>query len=234
MSVRPRATVSPFVPSKRVRRMPSRPRRKNPIYKSMSGPSVHVLTKICNITQPIGTTGITPLTGVVSSFFFSLWFTNQSAFIWINSANYSTVSVPGYSDLAALFDEVKIAAIEIELITGNDPTTGTTGSGVIVMATDYNDKAAPASAADVQQYSDCKSIRLTNNFAHREILRPKFLTYSLDSAGAAIASTPKQGFVRSNLDIEHFGKKCAFILAPPNVQHVVFSFKYKYICKIQK
>jgi len=182
--------------------------------------------------------GIVPNVGITASSLFSLWFTNQNAYIWINASNYSTVAIPGYTDLAALFDEVKIDAIEISIITGNDPNPpgggGQTGSAVLVMASDYNDKNAPAASGDVQQYADCKTVRLTNNFIHKEILRPKFLSYTLDSSGAAIASSPKTGFFRSNLDIEHNGKKCAIILNSPGTMYSVFSFKYKFICKTPK
>jgi len=174
----------------------------------------------------------------VASSVFSLWFTNQNAYIWINASNYSTVAIPGYSDLAALFDEVKIDAIEISIITGNDPNPpgggGATGSAVMVMSTDYNDKNAPATFGDVQQYADVKTIRLANNFVYKTILRPKFLTYTLDSAGSPIASTPKSGFVRSNLDIEHNGKKCAILLNSPGIIYSVFSFKFKFVCRTPK
>lgn len=208
--------------------------RRVSISKSMRAPGTHVLTRTCSISQTYSTTGIVPQVGLVASQYFSLWFTNQSAYIWLNAANYSTVSVPGYSDLAALFDEIKIAAIEIQIIPGVDPTTSGSGSGVICMATDYNDKSAPTSLADIQQYADCKNISLSNNYIYKEVLNPRFLTYSLDSAGAAIASTPKTGFIRSNLDIEHYGKKCSFVSVPPNNSIATFVFKYKFICKIQK
>jgi len=241
MSVRPRSTVSPYVPSKRIRRMPSRNRgRKASITRSMSVPKLHYITRTCSVSQRITANGFVPATGVTPSNFFSLWFTNQSAFIWLNASNYSTVSVPGYSDLAALFDEVKIAAIEIQIISGNDPNvpgtsgTGATGSGIICMATDYNDKNAPTAIGDVQQYADARNIRLANNFIHREILNPKFLTYSLDSAGSPIASTPKSDYIRSNLDIEHFGKKGCILQNVPGEMYALFSFKYKFVCKTCK
>lgn len=207
---------------------------------SASVPIFHYITRTCSISQRITANGFVPAVGTVPSNFFALWFTNQSAFIWLNSSNYSTVSVPGYSDLAALFDEVKIAAIQIQIIAGNNPNvpgvsgTGATGSGIICMATDYNDKNAPTAIGDVQQYADSRNIRLANNFIHTEVLRPKFLTYSLDSAGAAIASSPKSDFIRSNLDIEHFGKKGCVLQNVPGEMYALFTFKYKFICKIQK
>jgi len=236
MSVRPRSTVSPFVSNKRVRRMVSLPRRKNPIYKSVSmkAPMSHVLFRTCSINMTVGTTGFDPAVGLVSSNFFSMWFTNQSAFIWIDNANYSTVSVPGYSDLAALFDEVRIDAIEMQIIVVSDPTTTSNGSAVIGFATDYNDHNAPASVGDLQQYADYRAISMANRYIYKRLLTPKFLTYSLDSAGGAVASTPKRGFIRSNLDIDHNCLKACIISQPGANNTFCVSFKYKFTCKIQK
>ena len=213
-------------------------RRKLSITRSISAPKTHVINRTVSITQQFNSTGLIPQVGLVPSQFFSIWFTNQSVFLWINATNYSTASVPGYTDLAALFDEVKIDAIQMSIISGCDPnvpgSSGATGSSVLVMANDYNDRNAPTAVADVQQYSDVRSIRLTNNFEYKEVIRPKMLTYSLDSSGAPIASTPTTGFFRSNLDIEHNGKKCAIVLPAPNIFYSVFTFKYKFICKTAK
>lgn len=237
MSFRPRSTVSPNVPRKRLRRMPSRNRgRKLSITRSISmkGPAVHVLTRTCSIAQSFSNLGIVPQVGLVAGLGFSIWFTNQSAFLYRDAANYSTVSIAGYSDLAALFDEVKVDAIELTIIPGIDPTTSGTGSGVLGMCTDYNDKAAPAALGDIQQYNDYKNVSMANNYIYKEIIRPKFLEYSLDSGGSAQASVSRTGFVRSNLDIDHYGKKCFFVSVPPNASVSTFIFKYKFLCKVSK
>ena len=190
--------------------------------------------KTCSITQSITTTGLVPQVGTVAGTLFSIWFTNQDVFLWRDAANYSTASIPGYTDISDLWDEVKIDGIQLTIIPGNDPTTNGSGSAVLCSASYYNDKTAPAALGDVQQYEDAKTISLANNYIYKEIIRPKFLTYSLDSAGAAIASTPKTGFIRSNLQIEHYGKKCAFVSVAPNPMTITFVFKFKYVCKITK
>lgn len=218
----------------RSRRRQERPQGQSRLSRSIRGPKVHTIVKSCSITQSYSTLGIVPQVGLTASTLFSIWFTNQNAYIWINATNYSTVAVPGYTDLSALFDEVKIDAIQMHIIIGTDPTTSGSGSGVLSMATDYNDKVAPASLTDVQQYEDVKIISLANNYQYKEIIRPKFLTYTLESTGSAIASTPQTGYIRSNLDIEHYGKKCAFVSVPPNNCIMTFVFRYKYLCKIAK
>ena len=116
--------------------------------------------------------------------------------------------MPGILNLAGLFDEIKIEAIEMTMHCANDASTfgNASASGVIILATDYNDKSAPGNTGDVQQYRDCKSIPLRSDHVHKEVIKPKFLTYTLDAAGTSTASTPIRGF-QSNLQTEHYGKK---------------------------
>ena len=173
-------------------------------------------------------------TGVSSSLNFAIWFTQQTAWIWANTTNYSAASVPGYTDLAALFDDVMIHKIDITIFSGNDPTTSGSGCAQIAFCTDYNDKNAPANSGDVLQYADAKPFNMANNFINKMTLYPKFLTYSLDSAGTSTASTPKRGYLRSNLDTDHYGIKGAFINIPPNAMYHTYYFKYTYFCRVTK
>jgi len=212
-------------------------RRKAPgaMSRSMVAPSEYTFLRTASINQGVSTAGFVWNVGVVPSGNFSIWFTNQNAYIWASATNYSTVAVPGYSDLAGLFDEVKIEAVEITVNCANDANTfGGNGSAVICMATDYNDKNAPAGTSDVQQYADCRTYNLTVNRPLKMTVTPKFLTYTLESSGGSIASTPKTGYVRSNLDIEHCCLKGSFMLAPPSTGQYVFTFRYKYKCRIAK
>lgn len=216
------------------RNMPS----KSSLSRSMSTPLIHTFTKACSLQMNCTNTGFSFDVGTTQSTLFTIWFTNQAAYIMHNASNYSTVFVPGYTDLSALFDEVKISAIEITILSGCDPIayggTGSNGSPIVALATDYNDRATPASLGDVQQYIDCKNYVLANNYVHKRLLYPKFLTYSLESTGSPVASTPKRGFVKSTLDVEHYGLKGAFVMTAPQSGRVVFNFKFKYVCKIEK
>lgn len=183
----------------------------------------------------VNTTGFIPGVGVTPFANFSIWFTNQNAYVWGGTTNYSTVAVPGYAELAGLFDEVKIDAIEMTINPTNDANLyGGSGSGVIVLANDYNDHTVPSATGDVQQYADCRTIPMTVNHSYKCVVRPKMLTYTLDSAGQAIASTPTSGFFRSNLDIDHNAIKGSFLISPPGAGFYIFTFRYKYVCKTQK
>lgn len=201
----------------------------------VSAPNVHSFVRSVSINQAVTTSGFTPQVGVVSFTTFSIWFTTQDVFIYGNGTNYSQATMPGIADLAGLFDEIKIDAIEMTMHCANDAQTfgAANASGVIILATDYNDKNAPSSAGDVQQYRDCKAIPMRSDYVHKEVIRPKFLTYTLDAAGTSTASTPIRGYQRSNLQTEHYGKKGAFLLSPNNGT-IVFSFRFKYSCRTAK
>ena len=208
---------------------------KSGLSRSLVAPNVHTFVRSVSLNMQVGTSGFVPAVGITPFALFSIWFTTQDVFIYGNGTNYSQATMPGITDLAGLFDEIKIEAIEMTMHTANDAVTFGSGnaSGVIILATDYNDKSAPASGGDVQQYRDCKAIPLRSDHVHRQVIKPKFLTYSLDAAGTSTASTPVRGYQRSNLQTEHYGLKGAFLLSP-HTGTVVFSFKYKYSCKTPK
>jgi hypothetical protein len=115
------------------------------------------------------------------------------------------------------------------------PTAGAgSGSAVIVIARDYNDRNPPTSFGDVQQYQDAKMIHL-QPFTPVDIsVVPKFLTYTLDTGGASVASSPAVGYVRSNLQIDHYGFKGSVLNFPPSEANYLFSFKYYYNCRVVK
>lgn len=226
-----------YKPSSKVQKYRSQRARQRfqvPLYRSMNNRGVHTLTKCASLRMLAHNTGYSFDIGTVFSQNFAIWFTQQDVYIWANASNYSIVSIPGYSDIAALFDEVMIDKIEISIFTGTDPTTSANGSGQIILARDYNDKVAPATAGDVQQYADVKVFNMANNFINKMTLYPKFLTYSLDAAGTSTASTPKRGYCRSNLTTDHYGIKGAFINTPPNSQNHTYQFKFTYKCKVAK
>jgi len=222
-------------PPKRSRRSYSSSRRPMSVSRGLSNPLRSVtMTKSCEIRMQCNTTGYSWNVGLTPSTTFSIWFTPQDVFIWSNTTNYSTVSVPGYTDLAALFDEIMIEKVEIQIFTGNDATTAGSGSAQIIYCTDYNDKNAPSNTGDVQQYADVRAMNMSNQFINKMSIRPKFLTFALDSAGITQASTPVRGYTRSNLAVEHYGIKAAFINIPPNSMFHTYQFKFIYKCRTFK
>lgn len=196
--------------------------------------TVHTFQRCCSMPLQIGINGIIPAVGIVAFINFSIWFTNQTAFIWGNSSNYSASSVPGYTDLAALFDEVMIERVEIEIYSTNLESLTNTGSAVMLLISDFNDHNAPANASDVLQYKDCKCVPLLSRFPYKETVSPMMLSYTLDSAGVSQPSHPIRGFIRSNLDVEHNCRKGSFLTVPNTTLIHTVLFRYTYKCKIVK
>lgn len=225
--------------NKQIRRAPKRSNKKVGNNKlsnvtQIGSTPIHVFERCTSVPMQIGVTGIIPNVGIVPFLNFSLWFTNQSAFIYGNSTNYITASVPGYSDLAALFDEVQIDSIDIEIYSTNLEATTLNGSTVMLLCSDFNDHIAPASTGDVLQYKDCKAVQLLSQYPYKEKVRPMMLGYTLDSAGTAVASNPVRGFIRSNLDIEHNCRKGSLLTVPNSAQAYHVLFRYKFKCRTVK
>lgn len=200
--------------------------------------NVHSFTRSVSINQRIGTTGFIPGTGsLLGQANFCLFFTTQDVFINFNNTLtiYTTAAVPGISDLAALFDEVQLARVDVSIIGCNQPTAGAgSGSAVVMMAKDYNDRNPPTLLGDVQQYQDYKIVHL-QPFAEVNLsIVPKFLTYTLDTGGGSVASSPTTGYVRSNLQIDHYGFKGSVMNFPPTEANYLFSFKYYFNCRVVK
>jgi len=208
--------------------------KKVPVYKSLRSTGTHTLTKAVELRMQFNTTGYSWNTGTTPLQLFSIWFTQQDVWIYFNSSNFSTASIPGYSDLAALFDEVMLFKVEMTVFSCNEPTTTGLGTAQIGYCRDYNNKVAPASTGDVLQYADCKPMNMSNNFINKFTVYPKFLTYSSDAAGTSTASIAQRGYFRSNLQTEHYGIKGCFINPPPNSMYHTYYFKYTYKCKIAK
>jgi len=201
----------------------------------LDAPKVHTFTRTVTINQNIGTSGFMWQVGIFPSPNFSIWYTPQSVYIWGNSTNYSVASVPGYADLAGLFDEVQIERVDMMIYPVTLESAGVlSGSSTLVLCTDYNDKNAPPTYTDVLQYEDCKAVALLTRSPYSEVHIPKLLTYTLDSAGVAQPSTPVRQYVRSNLDTEHYCRKGSCLTLPPGIQNYTFVFKYKYNYKIVK
>jgi len=188
----------------------------------------HVWTfkRSCNIQQNVAALGFVPSVGATSSDFFSLRFTNMDAYVWLNSTNYSTVSVPGYTDLSALFDQVQVKSIEITIIGLNLPLSygagSSNGSTVLLLATDYHDGNAPTAVGDVQQFQDVKIVHLDGQSEFKCRLEPKFLTYTLNAAGTSVPGEPIRGFVNSDQQIDHYGMKGCLLSYPSAASGIMF------------
>lgn len=87
-----------------------------------------------------------------------------TALAFAGAADFSLSYLSNPSDFMSLFDVYKIWKVEIQFIpkyNSSDFSSGGTGYGLptIYVAEDRNDKVAPASVAEIQEYSTCKAAR---------------------------------------------------------------------------
>lgn len=125
-------------------------------------------------------------------------------------------SIPNASELAALWDEVKIDSVELTF-TGIfsqyaiNSASALTCPRQIIYGTDDNDTSTSASV--VQQLGDCK-VWYPNNSSSASVMKvtvkPKFNTliyYTSVSSGYK----PERGYVRSDYDIDHYALKMSLV-----------------------
>lgn len=194
-----------------------------------------------------GTMRITAATGfdngVATSESIGITFSLQN--IRIYAANGITVlntwPIPNSGEIAALWDDVKIDKVEVTMSGYVAPsstpltTTGYVIGNQFVYGTDDND--ALSSLATVQQLGDCKSMYLISNSGTNErkiTVRPRYqqiIYYTSLSSGYE----PKQGYIRSDYDIEHYALKIARVpmnnTADNSNGQFNFTFKIYLKCK---
>lgn len=111
--------------------------------------------------------------------------------------------VPNATDFTNVFDQYKLAAVKVEVVSRTDTfTTGTPAPNVLSII-DYNDATAPANIAEMQQY---QSLRMTRGRArHVRYFKPKLV---VDSANTSLNM---RGWVStSNSTVPHYALKWAF------------------------
>lgn len=117
------------------------------------------------------------------------------------------------SDLTALFDQYRFCAIEFKML----PRINTLNSSVtaslpapqyIISSIDYDDSAAPASVAEVMQYSNCQTHAYDKPFIRR--FRPNLAMGAYGSGVfASYANRTLQWIDAASTSVEHYGVKIA-------------------------
>lgn len=121
-----------------------------------------------------------------------------------------SVSVPNYAEISALFDQVKIDKVELKFDGAWTQISGTLDQApcTILMCTD--DNSTDSSLAAIQQAGDCITWTANNTYqgSKRLTVRPKYqqiVYYTSLLSGYE----PKQGYIRSDYSIPHYGVKIA-------------------------
>jgi len=135
--------------------------------RNVGGPglnSVHRFTKIAQGDVQMNDLGFG--IGAAISNRFAIQFNMQSASFSINNTGATiTYNIPGFVELAALFDQVMIEKVVVkftfncdpQLVTQQGATYQTQSVPIMYQAIDFNDASVPASVTDIMQYSSVKS-----------------------------------------------------------------------------
>lgn len=147
------------------------------------------------------------------------------------------VAIPNASELAALYDDVKIDSVELQFM-GNftqssTPTTNVAyyGPRPIIYGTDDNDTSCSTSI--VSQLGDCKTWNPNNTDQSvlKVTLKPKY-NQIIYYTSALNAYQPARGYIRSDYDIEHYGLKMSMVdqgtYNPTGAMTVTCKFNFKY------
>lgn len=158
-------------------------------------------------------------------------FTPQNVYIHAgnNPASYNTYSVPAASELAAIWNMVKIDKVEITIHNSNVGVSNTTASQPLILCA-FDDKDTNSTADRLRQMN-CSSWMpgsLSDN-QWKVTIRPKY--QRLVYYNAALSSyEPTQGYVVSDTDIPHYAYKLAMGVSGQSGT-LFFNFKIHYKLK---
>lgn len=187
--------------------------------------------------------GMNPLYGWIingvnsTSYSMSFNFSLAGVNVFVGGVASTTLPLPNYTELTALYDQYKIDWVECEFMFSNNMsniTSPTIGLPVIYLAKDYDDSNA-AGVTDLQQYSTQQVWQLGN--AHnRDGIKRIRIKPNVDMA--VYQSALVNGYARSkpifmdtgSPSVPHYGIKIAFDpidnQANSNVGYLTCNFKY--------
>jgi len=203
--------------------------------------SVHTICKTA-IGQVLTTDGGFQI-GITTSDRWSMQFNLQQAFFNLPGGASRTLTVPGYAELSALWDQVMVDKVVVKFYFSTDPATSVPpggayapqGSLTLYHAIDYNDAAVPAAQTDIQQYSSVKSRMLAAELGPIvRVVKPKFAQVIYASA-VGNSYRASRGFLQSATDVPHYGLKGfvttpSFVTGNVNQGTMLIECKYFYKC----
>lgn len=155
-----------------------------------------------------------------------------------STATFIQWAIPNASELAALYDDVKISSVELTFM-GSFTQSGTPNTTVaqisprsILYGTDDNDTATSYSI--VSQLGDCKTWypNNTDGSVMRVTVKPKY-NQVIYYTPVLNGYQPQRGYIRSDYDIEHYALKMSMVDHGANNPNgamtcsAKFNFKFK-------
>lgn len=158
-------------------------------------------------------------------------FTPQNVYIHSgnNSANYQTFAIPSASELAAIWNMVKIDKVEITIHNSNLGVANSANSQPLILLA-FDDKDTNSTADRLRQM-DCQNWMpgsLSDN-QWKVTIRPKYQRLVYYNAVTS-SYEPTQGYVVSDTDIPHYAYKLAMGV-PGQQGSLFFNFKIHFKLK---
>lgn len=151
-------------------------------------------------------------------------------------AGSTTIPVPGITELAALFDQIKLDKVVVRFRSRNDSAPGAGGANAatfIGTCFDFNDDDV-ATSSTIREYSNFKDDCIEpGGREHIRTLKPCYLMRITDDDGIGVASQTKRGYVNSGSSCRHYGLK-GNITGPTGGNVLQLSVEYVYKCKLSR
>lgn len=131
--------------------------------------------------------------------------------LWGSNVNYTAVQLPQVSEIAALWERIRIDKVVLEITScGTDTNGGSTYSGRIMLGNDYNGPTAGSGGNELTlQTTGCKTYNTSGDQAviYWKCV-PKFQRL-VQYTALSSSTEPATGFVESSADIPHYGTRIA-------------------------
>lgn len=142
------------------------------------------------------------------------------------SYSFQINNLPGSSEFLALFDQYRIAKVQIRFIPYQTVANPTASKSIMITVPDYDDTADLTSRQDAYQYSNCK---VTNALEeHSWTIKPRV---ALAAYGSGIFSSysnqPAQWIDSGSPTVSHFGLK-AYLTADQGAVRNSYKVVFKY------
>jgi hypothetical protein len=165
-------------------------------------------------------------------------FSLQYVHLYLGGGLYQTLTVPGYSDIANLFQEWKLEYVEVQCIFSNNvaQVTNTLALPVLMVAVDYQD-VNTTSLTQILQYENLRIFQLGNQRGDTSgfILRIKPRPLVTVGASSSGAMGPTNIWLNTDVpSVQHLGLKCFLdtVVASANtVGYIEFYFKMHYAAR---
>jgi len=149
-----------------------------------------------------------------------------AATFWGNIANSVTGALPNASELAALYDSMRIDKIEVtwsSTVQASGSTTTPVSAPKFIVCTDVNGSTSGTSNAAINQQNPKEYFSIDGS-SNKYTYRPKFqrLVYYTSLVSSY---EPAVGFVNSDTAIPHYGMQIGIANVPTNC-NVDFQVKY--------